>query len=95
MTANLAVGGAIAWMRPSRVRVASPTAMSGTVNAASAGPLMLPSTNAAKTANVRPAVVSTTSLMNCVASSTSSRKWVIACPAELTGAPASDPPLAN
>ena len=56
---------------------------------------MVPSTNAAPTVNTMPALTSTRPSTNIVTSSTSSRKWVMASPAEPTGRPACSPPLAN
>ena len=54
----------------------------------------LPRTRPASTVNTTPAEMSTNPSMNIVTSSTSSRKWVMASPAEPTGWPASGPPLA-
>ena len=48
----------------------------------------------APTLKTRPAETSTTPSISQVTSSTSSRKWVSASPAEPTGWPASGPPLA-
>ncbi len=74
--------------------MATATPTSGSNNTAAARASAMPRTIPANTVNTTPPDTSTMPSTKLATSSVSSRKWVIAAPAEPTGRPASEPPLA-